>query len=101
MAKVRKFDITAEEKARWTPIIQRSWDYVAHDALESMGGHCRRSDVVEFACDANRPMGFGASSYGHETWMTKEEYAVLSDWYGSASFKKWMREVFPNTHYCI
>lgn len=98
MAKT-KVKITAEEKARWAPIIRRSWDYVAHDALESMGGTCRRSHVVEFACDADRPRGFGGGD--GETWMTVEEYRVLCSWYGTPSFKKWTREVFPYDHYCI
>jgi hypothetical protein len=74
--------------------------HLAHDALEAMGGSCRRSLVVEVACDANRPMGFGGGRDG-EVWMTAEEYRVLSAWYGTPSFKKWTREVFPCDHYCI
>lgn len=96
----RRTVITPEEKARWKPILQGVWDGIAYDVLMMMPRKtCRRSDVVEFACDAGRPCedhGFGGQT------MTQEEYRVLGQWYGSSSFKKWMREeVFPSSDYCI
>lgn len=92
-----RVEITAEEKRRWAPILQRTWDYVAYDVLVVMGGSCKRGDVVEFVCDAGRP----CENYGRGEVMTLEEYRVLGEWYGTASFRAWTREVFPSSDYCI
>jgi len=90
--------ITEEEKERWAPILRRTWDYIAADAIAASGGKCSRGEVVEIVCDASRPM----QDHGRNgEVMTKEEYRVFGQWYGSHSFKKWMKEVFPSSQYVI
>jgi hypothetical protein len=92
--KEEKVVITPEEKARWKPILQRTWNYIAYDAIQACGGEAKRSDVIEFACDADRPVTDGG--------MTKEEYRVLSQWYDTRSFKDWIaKEVFTSKSYVI
>lgn len=87
--------ITPEEKARWKPILRATWDAIAYDVIQVSGGECNRATVVEFVCDAGRPM----VDYGSYS-MTGEEYRVLSKWYGSPTFKRWIREdVFPCNSY--
>lgn len=93
-----KHDITPEEKARWAPILRRTWDYIAADAIAAAGGKCSRGEVAEMTCDASRPM----QDHGRNcAVMTQEEYTVLGHWYGSHSFKKWIKEVFPSSGYII
>jgi hypothetical protein len=89
-----KVVITPEEKARWKSILQRTWDFIAYDAIQACGGEAKRSDVVEFVCDADRPVTDGG--------MTKEEYRVLCQWSYTRSFKDWIaKEVFSSKSYVI
>jgi len=94
----KRIQITTEEKVRWAPMLQRVWQGIGGDVLQAYGGEAatmRRSEVVEVVCDAGM---LCQDDYGGEC-MTAEEYKVLCAWYGTPSFKQWVREVFPYALY--
>jgi hypothetical protein len=90
--------LTAEEKTRWKPMLQRTWDSIAYDAIQCCGGTASQNDVIEFTLDAGRAVMYGS--------ITNEEMQVIYKlWNGAKSgpaFRKWLKtEVFKARHYCI
>ena len=82
------FVLTEEEKVRWTPIIQRTWDAIAYDAIQVCGGRCSTSEAIEFATDADRPCDYG---------MTREEYRALCKM-DHKVLNKWLRVILRGPH---
>lgn len=93
MVKKPQFKLTAEEKARWAPMLRTVWDAIGYDCLQCSGSDSMsRAEVVEMVCDADRPC--------FNSKMTKEEYRVLCDLYDTPAFKRWIaKDVFPSKWY--
>jgi len=77
--------LTDEEKARFEPMLQRTWGAIAGDVEEANGKSLKVREIVEITCDANHPEMYGG--------MTREEYARLSDCYHHNDTQRWLRKV--------
>lgn len=72
--------LTDEEKARWAPMLQATYEAIAADA------NCDGVDeIVEVTCDANHPEMYGG--------MTREEYNALGAAYYDPDTQAWLRKV--------
>ena len=79
--------LTDEEKARFEPMLQRTWSAIAGDAEMASGRFkpLKVREIIEITCDANHPEMYGK--------MTREEYARLSECYHHNDTQRWLRKV--------
>lgn len=85
MAKVCNTRLTQEQKARFAPMLRRTWAAIAPDCEHLLTKRGRVGEIVELVCDANMPEMHGG--------MTHEDYKILSDAYHYRDTQKWLREV--------
>jgi hypothetical protein len=93
-----KLTLTPEEKARWKPMLQRTWNAIAYDAIQCCGGEASQSDAIEFTLDADRPMMHGGLTREEQRFM----YQLWAHAKAGPAFRKWLRqEVFTSKAYVI
>jgi hypothetical protein len=83
-----KLPLTAEEKARWEPMLHTTWQAIGGDAEQAMhdcGGRLTKAIIVEYVIDANRVQHFGG--------MTNEEYDYLCQIADKPAVKRWLYQV--------
>jgi hypothetical protein len=83
--KLAEQPFTAEEKARWAPMLHATWQTIGGDAEHAMqeaGQRLTKAIIVEFVVDANRVQEFGG--------MTDDEYAFLCAVYDRPTVKRWL-----------
>lgn len=72
--------LTAEEKARWAPMLCATYEAIASDA------NCDGVDeIIDVTCDANRPEIYGE--------MTRAEYNELCRCYHDPDTQAWLKKV--------
>ena len=77
--------LTAEEKARWAPMLHTTWHAIGGDAEQAMqeaGQRLTKAVIVEFVCDANRVQEFAG--------MTDDEYEFLMAVFDRPTVKRWL-----------
>ena len=82
---LKTLPLTIEEKARWEPMLHKTWSDIAPDAEPFLSKRGRKAEIVELVVDANRVQMFGG--------MTDEEYAFLSAIYSKPTTQRWLKSV--------
>lgn len=78
--------LTDEEKARFEPMLQATWEAIGPDAEPGLSkGRARQGELIEIVCDANRPEMYGGMSHA--------DYQTLCAAYRSRDTQRWLRQV--------
>ncbi len=84
-----RMPLTAEEKARWEPMLHDTWQAIGNDIeqafADGQSGKLTRAVIVEVVCDANY-----LEMYGN---MTHDEYEFLGVVYRRPAVQKWLKTV--------
>lgn len=77
--------LTDEEKHRFAPMLQRTFDAIGPDCASIDGWRGTKAEIIEVTIDADRPITFGG--------MSSSEYQRLCDAYRDPNTQRWLRRV--------
>jgi hypothetical protein len=80
--------LTDEQKVRFGPILQRTWQFIASSAEKRLSqGSNRQYEIIELTCNSDRPVTCGR--------MSCADYKTLMAAYRHHDTQSWLRQILP------